>query len=196
MSSFYVDIVGVTGSIPVAPTIFKRWFVRLVFLRFSIRSQFLNHDRNLVLSSAAPASRKGAAANPRKIARKGLACDRSGFERRAARRARFLALDFFGRGFSRTWQGVRWRWRTPARVSDNRRREPEWRGTEDLSRGRRWRRILAEPGAAYARAITLFDGNNEDELVNARAQWKEVKERGFSAAYWQQGETGRWEKKA
>ena len=55
---------------------------------------------------------------------------------------------------------------------------------------------LAQPGAAYARAIALFDGNNEDELLHARAEWKEVKERGFAAAYWQQSENGRWEKKA
>ena len=44
--------------------------------------------------------------------------------------------------------------------------------------------------------IALFDGNNEDELFHARAEWKEVKERGFAAAYWQQAENGRWEKKA
>jgi DNA polymerase III subunit chi len=50
--------------------------------------------------------------------------------------------------------------------------------------------------AAYARAINLFDGNNEDELFRARAQWKELKAQGFAAAYWQQGENGRWEKKA
>jgi DNA polymerase-3 subunit chi len=55
---------------------------------------------------------------------------------------------------------------------------------------------LAEPGAVYARAIALFDGNYEDELLLARAQWKELKERGFAAAYWQQGENGRWEKKS
>ena len=55
---------------------------------------------------------------------------------------------------------------------------------------------LAEPDAAYVRASALFDGNYEDELFHARAEWKEVKERGFSAAYWQQSENGRWEKKA
>jgi DNA polymerase III subunit chi len=55
---------------------------------------------------------------------------------------------------------------------------------------------LAECGAAYARAISLFDGNNEDELFRARAQWKEVRERGFAATYWQQGANERWEMKA
>ena len=56
-------------------------------------------------------------------------------------------------------------------------------------------RALAEPGAAYARAIVLFDGNDEDELLRARARWKAVREQGLAAAYWQQGENGRWEKK-
>ena len=56
--------------------------------------------------------------------------------------------------------------------------------------------VLAQSGAAYARAVALFDGNNEDELLLARAQWKELKERGFAVTYWQQGANGRWEKKA
>ncbi|HUI19726.1 MAG TPA: DNA polymerase III subunit chi [Methylocella sp.] len=55
---------------------------------------------------------------------------------------------------------------------------------------------LADKDAAYARAISLFDGNNEDELALARAQWKELKCEGFAVTYWQQAENGRWEKKA
>ena len=55
---------------------------------------------------------------------------------------------------------------------------------------------LAEAGAAYARAVALFDGNNEDELAAARAQWKVLKERGFALTYWQQGANGRWEMKS
>jgi DNA polymerase III subunit chi len=55
---------------------------------------------------------------------------------------------------------------------------------------------LAEAGAAYARAVALFDGNNEDELAAARTQWKELKDLGFALTYWQQGANGRWEKKS
>ena len=55
---------------------------------------------------------------------------------------------------------------------------------------------LAGVTVPYARVIALFDGNNEEELLFARARWKELKERGFAAAYWQQGENGRWEMKA
>lgn len=57
-------------------------------------------------------------------------------------------------------------------------------------------RALAEPGAAYARAIALFDGNNEEELTLARDQWKQLKDLGFALTYWQQGANGRWEKKS
>lgn len=50
--------------------------------------------------------------------------------------------------------------------------------------------------ATYERAILLFDGNDDDELAFARAQWTELKANGFTLAYWQQGERGGWEKKA
>ena len=55
---------------------------------------------------------------------------------------------------------------------------------------------LAEAGADYARAVTLFDGNNAAELALARARWKELKDLGFAATYWQQGTNGRWEMKS
>ncbi|WOJ88216.1 DNA polymerase III subunit chi [Methylocapsa polymorpha] len=56
---------------------------------------------------------------------------------------------------------------------------------------------LAEPSAApYARAILLFDGNDEDDLALARAQWKALKEKDLALSYWREDETGRWEKKA
>src|ERR1700731_1799378 len=46
---------------------------------------------------------------------------------------------------------------------------------------------LAGAGAAYARAVALFDGDNEDELAAARAQWKELKDLGFALTYWAAG---------
>lgn len=49
---------------------------------------------------------------------------------------------------------------------------------------------------AYERAILIFDGNDDEELIGARAQWKELKATGHTLAYWQQGENGGWEKKA
>lgn len=50
--------------------------------------------------------------------------------------------------------------------------------------------------AQYDRLILMFDGTNEDAVADARAQWKSLKEAGYTLSYWQQGETGGWEKKA
>jgi DNA polymerase III subunit chi len=48
---------------------------------------------------------------------------------------------------------------------------------------------------AYARVIVIFDGNDDDALAAARAQWKAAKASGHEASYWQQGPGG-WERKA
>ena len=53
-----------------------------------------------------------------------------------------------------------------------------------------------QPQDGYDRTILIFDGNDEDQLGEARAQWKTLKGEGHALAYWQQGETGGWEKKA
>ena len=55
---------------------------------------------------------------------------------------------------------------------------------------------LAEAGAAYARAVALFDGNDAEELAAARAQWKGLKDLGFALTYWQQTASGRWDMKS
>jgi DNA polymerase-3 subunit chi len=55
----------------------------------------------------------------------------------------------------------------------------------------------AEPGAldGYARCSVIFDGRDEAALQVARAQWRKLKDAGFSAVYWRQGQGG-WEKAA
>ena len=50
-----------------------------------------------------------------------------------------------------------------------------------------------EPG--YERLMLLFDGRNDAELDAARGQWKRLKNAGFTLAYWQQDDAGRWEQK-
>ena len=55
---------------------------------------------------------------------------------------------------------------------------------------------VPEDAAGYERLMLLFDGNDEDALAAARAQWKSAKASGFDATYWQQDPRGRWEKKA
>ncbi len=43
--------------------------------------------------------------------------------------------------------------------------------------------------------MLLFDGRNDAELDAARGQWKRLKDAGFTLAYWQQDDAGRWEQK-
>jgi DNA polymerase-3 subunit chi len=50
--------------------------------------------------------------------------------------------------------------------------------------------------SVYARALVLFDGNNDDALAFERERWKDLKAAGHDVTYWQQDEGGRWEKKA
>lgn len=53
-----------------------------------------------------------------------------------------------------------------------------------------------ESFGGYVRIVYLFDGGDGDALTKAREQWKAVKAAGLTATYWQQSESGRWEKKA
>ncbi|MFD1694497.1 DNA polymerase III subunit chi [Roseibium aestuarii] len=48
----------------------------------------------------------------------------------------------------------------------------------------------------YARVVYLFDGNDPEALGEARQTWKAVKAAGHALTYWQQTESGGWEKKA
>lgn len=55
---------------------------------------------------------------------------------------------------------------------------------------------VAEDYAGYVRVVYLFDGRDKDAVAEAGQAWRSVKDAGCSATYWQQGETGGWEKKA
>ena len=50
--------------------------------------------------------------------------------------------------------------------------------------------------ARYQRIVLLFDGEDDEALAAARANWTAAKAQGFDATYWQADENGRWEKKA
>ncbi|MBO0346182.1 DNA polymerase III subunit chi [Roseibium sp. CAU 1637] len=50
--------------------------------------------------------------------------------------------------------------------------------------------------AAYERVVFLFDGNDQQALGQARQQWKVNKDAGHALTYWQQTDTGGWERKA
>ena len=49
---------------------------------------------------------------------------------------------------------------------------------------------------SYQRIVLVFDGDDEDAVADARAQWSDAKAKGFEATYWQPDEQGRWVKKA
>lgn len=55
---------------------------------------------------------------------------------------------------------------------------------------------VAESFAGGERLVFLFDGRDEDALTAARTQWRAAKAAGCACTYWQQSESGRWEKKA
>ncbi|WP_457105281.1 DNA polymerase III subunit chi [Methylobacterium sp. P5_C11] len=55
---------------------------------------------------------------------------------------------------------------------------------------------LPPDAGAYERICILFDGSDQDALLRAREQWKQAKAAGHEVAYWQQDESGRWNKKA
>lgn len=48
----------------------------------------------------------------------------------------------------------------------------------------------------YQRSIFMFDGHDEVQVEDARAQWKTLKAAGHQLTYWQQNADKRWEKKA
>lgn len=55
---------------------------------------------------------------------------------------------------------------------------------------------LAATPEPYERIVLMFDGNREAELLDARVQWKALKQTDATLSYFQQTEDGRWEKKA
>lgn len=50
--------------------------------------------------------------------------------------------------------------------------------------------------SGYQRIVYLFDGHEAEAVERARAQWKAAKAAGCPVTYWQQTDSGRWEKKA
>ena len=49
--------------------------------------------------------------------------------------------------------------------------------------------------APRERAILMFDGNDEAAVLAAREQWRQLLQAGHALSYFQQDESGKWEKK-
>jgi DNA polymerase III subunit chi len=54
----------------------------------------------------------------------------------------------------------------------------------------------SEKIGAYDLCAVLFDGKDPDAVAASRDQWRVLKEAGHEVTYWQQEESGKWEKKA
>ena len=46
------------------------------------------------------------------------------------------------------------------------------------------------------RIVFMFDGNDREAVAGARSHWTAAKAAGCAVTYWQQNESGHWEKKA
>ena len=48
----------------------------------------------------------------------------------------------------------------------------------------------------FERVALLLDGRDEDAVAGARETWRRLKQEGHAITYWQQDDTGRWQKRA
>ncbi len=55
---------------------------------------------------------------------------------------------------------------------------------------------VPDDAASYQRLVLVFDGEDDEAVATARAQWTDAKAKGFTATYWQPDDSGRWVKKA
>jgi DNA polymerase-3 subunit chi len=79
--------------------------------------------------------------------------------------------------------------------------QPVWVTAEDDNPNGATVRFLADGAETadimpYQRVVRIFDGNDPDAVDRAREAWKAAKDAGHDATYWQQADSGRWEKKA
>ena len=78
--------------------------------------------------------------------------------------------------------------------------QPIWlTTTDDAPNGGRFLFLVDGAGSekleAFARVFDIFDGNDEEQVAQARERWKVAKAAGHGLSYWQQTAKG-WEKKA
>jgi DNA polymerase-3 subunit chi len=55
---------------------------------------------------------------------------------------------------------------------------------------------VPEDAASYERVVLIFNGEDDDAVAAARAQWTQCKGKGFEVTYWQPDDAGRWQRKA
>jgi len=55
--------------------------------------------------------------------------------------------------------------------------------------------VECEDLSAYERCFELFDGVSPEAVQTARSHWKAYKDQGYDLTYWQQTNSGGWQKK-
>jgi len=55
---------------------------------------------------------------------------------------------------------------------------------------------VAKTPGNYDLCCEILDGHDQDNIKAARQRWKDYKEKELDITYWQQSETGGWDKKA
>ena len=78
--------------------------------------------------------------------------------------------------------------------------QPIWIGEKDKNPNGASFLFLADGASSlsvgdYERCFEIFDGHDANAVDGARQKWKSYKESGFELAYWQQTDSGGWEKK-
>jgi DNA polymerase III subunit chi len=80
-------------------------------------------------------------------------------------------------------------------------RQPVWLTTSPENPNNAQVRVLldgAQPAdiSKLSRAVLIFDGNDEQAIEAARAEWKIQKAAGHDISYWKQDENGKWANQA
>ena len=81
-------------------------------------------------------------------------------------------------------------------------RQPIWLTAEETGNPNGADVLFLVDGAAreatddFTRCVFMFDGRDETATAEARERWAELKESGATPTYWQQSESGKWEKRA
>lgn len=78
--------------------------------------------------------------------------------------------------------------------------QPVWLSTEDDTPNRATVLVLVDGAASavienFELCCELFDGNDDAAVTAARQRWKTYKDKGFTLAYFQQDDAGKWQKK-
>ncbi|HEY4135057.1 MAG TPA: DNA polymerase III subunit chi [Alphaproteobacteria bacterium] len=80
-------------------------------------------------------------------------------------------------------------------------RQPIWLTAKDENPNGATILVLTDGAASdqladYARCLNVFDGADDAAVAEARARWKLYKDAGHGLTYWQQTESGGWERKS